>query len=193
MKYTEREIRAQIASAEYLLPNREQLLDLLRERKFIPMQVERQSYADFIAGNLNDFLRFLKAGSVRHVMFTYLYYTESELEEMFRLEDRDKALFRDYRCSDMRRRSAYSDGGYRNSSGTDYAYYLRYSQFIQNHINLDQPKELRLYALVQGRVIACQLGDAWLERMHFVTRSALRQYAMEQNLGKGCLEFGFYA
>lgn len=193
MKYTEREIRAQIASAEYFLPHREQLLDVLRERKFIPMQVERQSYADFIAGNLNDFLRFLKAGNVRHVMFTYLYYTEPELEEMFRLEDRDKALFRDYRASEPSGYQSVRNSSFRNSAGTDYASYLRYSQFIQRQINLDQPKELRLYALVQGRVIACQLGDAWLERMHFVTRAVLRQYAMEQNLGKGCLAFGFYA
>ena len=189
--YTEREIRAQIAAAEYLLPKRESLLQRLRERKLIPMQVAEQRYVDFVAGNPEDFLRFLRAANIRHVMYSYLYYTESELEELFRLEERDKALFRDYRCPDPKNRPLMRERGYRNSENTDYAYYLRYSRCIIEQVDLSKPKELRLYALVQGRVIACQLADAWLERMGFVTRPVLRQYAMEQNLGSGSVAFRF--
>lgn len=189
----EREIRAMFLRAEYCLPKREALIQTLRDRKFYPMQVAQQRYADFVTGNFDEFLRFLRVSNVRHVMFSYRYYTEPELEEMFRLEERDRALFRDYRYPDPSRRPLNRDGRYRNSENTDYAYYLRYSKFILENIDLSIPNELRLYALVQGRVIACQLGDAWFERLDFLTRNTLRKLAMEQNLGAGTLAFSFYA
>lgn len=192
MMYREKEIRGIIANAEYCLPKREALLSRLRERKLIPMQVAQQRFADFVTGNLEDYLRFLRAGNVRQVMFSYSYYTEDEVEELFRLEDRDKALFRNYSYPDPKQRPLTREQNHWNKTQTDYAQYMRYAKFVQQSLDLSHPKELRLYALVQGRVIACQLADAWIVRLDFVTRSKLRKVAMEENLGAGCLPFGFY-
>lgn len=193
MMYREEEIREIIAHAEYCLPKREDLLSRLRERKMIPMQVAQQRFADFVTGNLDEFLRFLRAGNVRQVMFSYAFYSADEIEEMFRLDDRDKALFRNYSYPDPKSRPLTRERNHWNTGQTDYAHYMRYAKFVQQSLDLSHPKELRLYALVQSRVIACQLADAWVVRLGFVTRSRLRQVAMEENLGAGCLPFGFYA
>ena len=192
MIYSGRDINELFARAEYFLPKREALLEKLRERKFIPMQVAQQRYADFVTGNMDDFLRYLRASNVRNVMYSYRYYSESEIEEMFRLEERDKALFCDCRYSGPHRRTIIRNGYNHCSTYSDYAFYLQYSKYVMQHIDLSRPNELRLYALVQGRVIACQLGDAWIERLDLVTRNVLRKYAMEQNLGAGSFVFGFY-
>ena len=193
MMYREKEIRTIVASAEYYLPKREELVTKLQTRKLIPMQVAQQRYADFVTGNLDEFLRFLRAGNVRQVMFSYSYYTAAEIEEMFRLDDRDKALFRNYSYPDPKKRPLTRERNHWNTEQTDYAQYMRYAKCVQETLDLSHPKELRLYALVQGRVIACQLADAWILRLDLITRSRLRQIAMEDNLGAGCLPFGFYA
>lgn len=194
MEYRSQEVMDQIMRMEYFLPEQNELTALLRARKFAPVQVVTQKFADFVTGSFEEYLRFLRVSNVRAVMFSYAYYTEKELNDLFRLEDGDKALF--VRRENRDRYESYAVRMRRERTKTvadsDYADYLKYSQFVRSSVDLTHPKELRLYALHQGRIIACQQADAWLERLDLLNGSRLRQYAMEQNLGAGCLPFVFW-
>ena len=194
MKYTYLDVLAEISALEYLLPEPEKLTAALRERKFTPVEVAPQKYADFVAGNLDAFLRYLRVNHIRSVMYSYLYYTEAEMNDLFTLEDSDKTLFRNRIGSGIDGRGCY--GSARRSqfyAESDYGSYLQYSRFIRASLDLSHPKELRLYALHQGRIVACQLADAWMLRLNLISRPALRRMAASENLGKGCLQFGFVA
>lgn len=193
MLYNRQEVLAEIADVEYLLPEKDHLIAMLRERKLTPVPVVMQRYADFVTGTLEGFLRFVRASNIRAVMYTYSYYGEQDLAEMFQLEDNDRSLFAvvsgkptAYDMYEARRNKT------KVYEGTDYSSYLRYSKFVQENVDLSHPKELRLYSLVQGKIVACQLGDAWLERISLPNRMSLRRYAMEQNLGRGDLPFKFF-
>ena len=192
MKYTYQDVLAEIAAVEYLLPEPDQLSTMLRERKFAPVEVAPQKYADFVAGNLDAFLRYLRVNHIRSVMYSYLFYTEKEADDLYMLEDCDKTLFRNRISSGSDGRGRY--GSVRRSqfyAESDYGSYLQYSRFVRASLDLRHPKELRLYALHQGRIMACQMADAWLLRLNLLNRLALRRMAAAQGLGKGCFQFGF--
>ena len=92
------------------------------------------------------FLRFVRASNIRAVMYTYSYYGEQDLAEMFQLEDNDRSLF----AAVSGKPTAYDMyGASRNKTkvykGTDYSSYLRYSKFVQENVDLGHPRELRLY------------------------------------------------
>ncbi|HAM68940.1 MAG TPA: hypothetical protein DCP68_04935, partial [Ruminococcus sp.] len=80
---------------------------------------------------------------------------------------------------------------YNEMQGSDYQDYVRYSRFVCDTLDLTHPKELRLYGVFQGRVLACQMADAWMERLGLLNRNSLMQTAMSENLGKGSFPFHF--
>lgn len=174
----------------YRLPKADELISQLSNLQLNGMQVAMQRYADFVTGDFGRFLTFVRRAGIRTVMFSYVYYTPEEIEEMFKLSDSDKALFYSpYHQPQPHRgrsRSKAPDDFY-----SGYGQYIQYSKFIRANLDLCHPKELRMYVVHEGRIIAFQQADLWLIRMGLMDRTAIRQYAMENNVGANSLMFDF--
>ncbi len=192
MKVYARDVIDAIMHTEYRLPTSEKLVSMLNQQNLNGMQVAVQRYADFVTGDLNSFLLFVRGAGIRTVMFSFLYYTQDEIDEMFTLSDSDKALFfspyHDFGSQVYKGRLPRRDTG---EVFSGYAVYLNYSKFLRAQLDLYHPKELRMYVVHEGRVIAFQQADLWMLRMNFIDRNAIRQYAMQNNIGANSLMFEF--
>ena len=191
MNYSRSEVCQEIGSMTYLLPKHEELTAMLRARKFAPMQIAEQKYADFVSGNLQDFLHYLRICGVRGVMFSFSYYSREDAENLFKLDPKTMSLFAQEPPSPRSRWDSNPRSRYNEMQGSDYQDYVRYSKFVCDTLDLTHPKELRLYGVYEGRVLACQMADAWMERLGLLNRNSLMQTAMSENLGKGGFPFRF--
>lgn len=191
MMYSKYDVRKEIRCMHYLLPKQEELTAMLRERKFAPMQIAEQKYADFVSGNMQDFLHYLRICGVRGVMFSFSYYSREDAENRFRLDPKTISLFAQEPSCARTPRDSNPHSRYDEMQGSDYQNYVRYSRFVCETLDLTHPKELRLYGVYQGRVLACQMADAWMERLGLLGRNSLMQTAMTENLGKGSFPFQF--
>lgn len=195
--YTADYVRDMLNIVDYRLPKQQELTDILRARKFAPMEIALQRYADFVTGDLEAFLKYIRLSNVKGVMYSYKYYTEEEISERFKVEDGDRSLFggpppvETSYYGIVPGQGSYVKREYKLSN-TCYSMYIAYTKFLMETIDLAHPKELRLYALVEGKVIACQLADVWLERIDLLNRARIRNMAMKLNLGRGDLSFYFY-
>ena len=194
MEYSSLEIMDQIMAMEYLLPKQEELIQMLTVRKFAPVCVAQQESADFVTGNITQFLRFLRVNHIKAVLYSYRYYAEQDLEAKFQLEDGEKALFFNLNQASEENRYRLQARSYRlqRPEESDYSHYLRFVKFIRDTVDLRHPKEMRLYGICQGRVLACQCADAWLDRLMIPDGQFIRNYAMQYNLGAGDLTFRFH-
>ena len=48
---------------------------------------------------------------------------------------------------------------------SDFVYYLNYIKYVKLALDLTMPRELWLYAVHQGKTVACHLTDEWLTRL----------------------------
>lgn len=197
MEYTAAYVRNRLNAVKYRLPKEHELTEMLRARKFAPMEIALQRYVDFVTGDLEGFLKYLRVINVKGIMFSYKYYTQDEVANFFKVEDGDRTLFggpppvETSYYGILPGMSSYVKREYKLSNSC-YSMYISYTKFVQENIDLSHPKELRLYALVEGKVVACQLADVWLERLNLLNRAEIRNNAMALNLGRGELSFYFF-
>lgn len=191
------EVLEHIFSIDYLLPQEDTLCASLRERKLAPMPLTEPAKADFTTHDKEAFLRYLRVSSIKTVMFCYQYYTEEDLDNMYNLSDAERAFFRTH----MRAPAEYFNGDEeipvitRPFEETDFVYWQDYQKYVRLALDLSYPKTLQLCTLHQGKVIACELDDLWLERLCLLNAQDIKQECVNtrnySGYGKGGFNFTF--
>lgn len=175
------EILEQVFGLEGALPDEDALNELLRTRKFAPMRVAVNEQTDFLADDMEGFLKFVRVNSIKSVLYSYRYYTEKDIDQEFSLSDAEKKFFSKHMAEpeiiyDENGEPMYPDsvptGPYEES---DFVYYLNYIKYMKLALDLTMPRELWLYALWQGKTVACHLTDEWLTRLSLPNAQSIKE------------------
>ena len=203
------EIRASEAlrslrSMTYTIPEPERLNAIMRERKIALLPVSGIGEPEIVTPDFESFLRCLKLNGIRTVMYDIRYYTPDDISQNYKLQDADKQLFRRVRSGGRRVPvQNYFSGGLRlayvysddDQFVSDYDEYLAYTQFMISRIDRRYPRELRLYTVFQGKLIACISEDSWLMRIGMLdARQFKDNYIHAHNFrayGTGTIAFRF--
>lgn len=188
------EVLDHIFSIKYLLPQEEELCADLRNRKLAPMPVTEPAKADFITCDKDAFLKYLRVSNIKSVMFCYQYYTEKDLDDAFTLSDAERAFFMKHLCPPE---EAYEDveipvGITEPVKRSDFAYWLKYQKYIRLAVDLSIPKGLQLYAIYEGKILACILDDLWLDRLGLLNAQDIKQECVNTRNYSGYGERGFH-
>ena len=175
------EVLEQAFGLEGKLPDEETLGELLRTRKFAPLRVDVTEQTDFLSDDMEAFLKFVRVNSIKSVLYSYRYYTEKDLDQEFRLSDAEKKFFSKHMAEpeiicDENGQPMYPDsvptGPYEES---DFVYYLNYIKYVKLALDLTMPRELWLYAVHQGRTVACHLTAEWLTRLNLPNAQLVKE------------------
>ena len=77
------DVLEQIFGLEGKLPDEDSLCAMLRERKFAPLRVQVTEQADFLADDMDSFLKFVRVNSIKSVLYSFCYYSEKEIDQEF--------------------------------------------------------------------------------------------------------------
>ena len=194
-----------IRNTKYLLPDIEKLNTVMRKEKIALLPVDNTEKPDAVTHHFGGFLRYLRAGNIKTVMYEIQYYTAEDVEANYRLQDADKCLFRVAKGeSRVVQVKSFFTGGlsrrgyvYRDDDDgvSDYEDYLAYKHFMKERIDLRHPRAIRLYAFHEGRVLACYMDDDWLRRIGMLdARQFKDNYINAANFrayGAGTIAFRF--
>lgn len=165
------EVVAAIFDLDYRLPKQEALKEKLSARGILPMSVAPAAQADFTASDLDAFLDYVTANEIKAVMFSYTYYTEKDVTDTYKLSDADRSFFRAVfppysgPAYNTFLRDQYNQNERLNPKNSDFRFYRLYTKYVEAALDLSCPRSLKLYAMHEGKVIALELTDDWLERL----------------------------
>ena len=183
------QITETIANLQRIIPPPEELCAELVRRRLAPMEVRNLPQADFVTPELDIYLRFLKASGIRTAMYHYEFYSEQQLELLFKLPEANINLFERRAVAGMNRLTGYQP------EESDYKYYLQYCEFMKNAANPQSPHTLWLFTLYQGHTVACRIHDDWIRRTGLPTVQTIMQAASNTrkygNYDQGIIRFRF--
>ena len=199
------EAMKKLKSIPYQLPDVEQFSKIMQERKIALLPVEDAGEPDVVTKHFQGFLRYLKLNNIRTVLYSVQYYKPEDIEQNYKLLDADKRLFRCTKGGEMRvTTEVVMSGGmrrkgivYRDPTETvsDYDQYVEYSRFMISHIDLRHPRAIRMYTILQGRIVACFAEDLWLQNIGMLdARQFKDNYIHADNFrsfGAGTVAFRF--
>ena len=201
--FTDVEVRKTIAAMQYELPTVESLEQMLRDRRVSVMPVDEVTEHGFITRDFDAFVSFLTLNKKRTVMYSFGFYTKTEIERRYELRDSDKRFFHARRSEDSwgssyyssRSSTSYAIRRLKEADESDYSQYLSFSRYVMKHLDFRHPKELILHCLHEGRLVTCIISDDWVGRLPLPDGDKLREECINPDFfnthGPGCVQFTF--
>ena len=178
---TSHDIISEIMDLDYRIPQAERFAAEMQAQKVTAVPVDEAPAADFVTADKAAFFSFLRAAGVRGVLYRYAYYTASDVDRFYDLQDADKAFF----SSHVYAESAHEPGKvfYSRRTGsqagdahTDYEDYLLYCKYVRLALDLGCPK---------GKVLCCLLEDLWLERLQLPNAAMIKAQCVNTGTVRG--------
>jgi hypothetical protein len=187
---TSHDIISEIMDLDYRIPQAERFAAEMQAQKVTAVPVDEAPAADFVTADKAAFFSFLRACGVRGVLYRYAYYTASDVDRFYDLQDADKAFF----SSHVYAESAHEPGKvfYSRRTGsqagdahTDYEDYLLYCKYMRLALDLGCPKRMEIYALHEGKVLCCVLEDLWMERLQLPNAAMIKAQCVNTGTVRG--------